>query len=743
VFRTYEPERDRLVAVKAFRIDITPEQAQTLARELSRAAEAGLFHPSIVEPIAAGVEGSLAYGAEEYVAAESLDIALRHYAPASIETVLPFITQLAGAIDFARAAGIGHGALHPRDIFMTPEEARATGFGVVEALERGGFRAPVRRPYSPPERIAGNAWNTSADVFSLAAITFELLTGRRPAGLGKEIGPLTAGTPNNWMDAIHGVLARAMDENPSARFPTALAFASALEAAGRGEQVAAAAPEALPIPAAAEPAINPVAAVAAASAPAVVPTPPPIVPMPAPAAPAKASPPPAAAEKMPPPQVVKGKDKVEDKIEEDVAEEEDDILHEREEDEAHHRLTLREMDDLDRPEPELPLDEDIAAEKDADEFLLEAGGAASRPDALDDFRPGSRVSQRSFDHDEVSADESQSSLFEPESLLDDARSERERGETTVASPVYRPTFGESPAVVHETVDRESRSPWPLTLVLLFGLIAGFGGGYVLWGRAPASNPPAPPAATGAKPGPAPPASAGREFSEQAVSPSTAKPSTDAPRASSTSKPPSASPAPPSPKPQAPGVAASGSGATKPIARPTTGTIAVRSTPSGAGVTVNGKWRGRTPLTLDDLPLARYEVRIVQPGYTTASQDVALNAAEPTRSLTFRLQEQARSSAVAPQRPAPAPSQPAASPRPQAEPPASSFTGSIFVDSRPRGAKVSIDGRQVGVTPLRVPEVRIGTRIVRLELPDHRIWSSTARVQAGQEARITGSLERIQ
>ena len=236
VFRTYEPERDRLVAVKAFRLDITPEQAQALADELSRSAEAGLFHPSIVEPIAAGVEGTVAYRAEEYVAAESLDVAMRHYAPAPIATVLPFITQLAGAIDFARAAGVGHGALHPRDIFVTPEEARATGFGVVEALERVGLRAPVRRPYSPPERIAGTPWNTTADVFSLAAITFELLTGRRPAGLGKEIGTLTAGTPNTWMDALHAVLTRAMDAEPATRYPTALAFAAALEAAGRGER---------------------------------------------------------------------------------------------------------------------------------------------------------------------------------------------------------------------------------------------------------------------------------------------------------------------------------------------------------------------------------------------------------------------------------------------------------------------------------------------------------------------------
>ena len=136
VFRTYEPTRDRLVAVKVFRLDITPEQAAALAEELGRATEAGLFHESIVEPVAAGLEGTVAYRAEEYVAAESLDVAMRHYAPAALDKALPFITQLASAVDAARAAGVGHGALHPRDIFVTPDEARATGFGVVDALER-------------------------------------------------------------------------------------------------------------------------------------------------------------------------------------------------------------------------------------------------------------------------------------------------------------------------------------------------------------------------------------------------------------------------------------------------------------------------------------------------------------------------------------------------------------------------------------------------------------------------------
>ena len=46
VFRTYEPARDRLVAVKVFRLDIVPEQAHALADALGRATQASLFHPS-------------------------------------------------------------------------------------------------------------------------------------------------------------------------------------------------------------------------------------------------------------------------------------------------------------------------------------------------------------------------------------------------------------------------------------------------------------------------------------------------------------------------------------------------------------------------------------------------------------------------------------------------------------------------------------------------------------------------
>lgn len=170
---------------------------------------------------------------------------------------------------------------------------------------------------------------------------------------------------------------------------------------------------------------------------------------------------------------------------------------------------------------------------------------------------------------------------------------------------------------------------------------------------------------------------------------------------------------------------------------------VRSTPTGAGVTLNGRWRGRTPLTLDDLPFRRYDVRVVQPGFAAGTEAVVLSADTPARTISLQLKAEpsARASRQAP------PASPRETPRPAAEAgePQSStvYTGSIYVDSRPRGARVTIDGREVGVTPLRVSDVRIGSHVVRLELPDHRLWTSTTRVTAGQEQRVTGSLERIQ
>jgi hypothetical protein len=65
---------------------------------------------------------------------------------------------------------------------------------------------------------------------------------------------------------------------------------------------------------------------------------------------------------------------------------------------------------------------------------------------------------------------------------------------------------------------------------------------------------------------------------------------------------------------------------------------------------------------------------------------------------------------------------------------------LTIISKPAGASVFLDGRDVGKTPLSVPAVTAGSHVVRLELAGYRRWSSSVRIVAGQKERVTASLE---
>ena len=234
VFRTYDPDGDRLVAVKAFQLDLTPERAETFVDALRGIVEVALSHPSIIAPIEAGLESGIPFLAQEYVAAESLGVAMRHYAPARPARALPFVTELAAAVDAAHERGVVHGGLHLRDVFVTPDEARVTGFGVASALEKVGLRVPVRRPYTAPEMIAGRRWGPAADRFAVATIAYELLTGKRAAGTGEQViarlVDLDAGAAA-VPAGLREVFTSALANDPALRPATAAGFVSGLRAA--------------------------------------------------------------------------------------------------------------------------------------------------------------------------------------------------------------------------------------------------------------------------------------------------------------------------------------------------------------------------------------------------------------------------------------------------------------------------------------------------------------------------------
>ena len=113
-------------------------------------------------------------------------------------------------------------------------ETRLTGLGVARALEQVGLAAPVRRPYTAPERMAAARWDRRADVFSLAGLMYEMLWGRRVATTDLEAADPLRELQGADLVRLRAAFARALAEDPAQRYGTALEFVEGLEDAFPG-----------------------------------------------------------------------------------------------------------------------------------------------------------------------------------------------------------------------------------------------------------------------------------------------------------------------------------------------------------------------------------------------------------------------------------------------------------------------------------------------------------------------------
>lgn len=649
VFRAHDPDRGRLVAVKAFRLDLIPERAADFAAALNGLAARSLDHPSIAAPIAAGVEGTTPWLAQAYVPAESLDSALRQYGRTPLADALAIVTELAGALDFAAAEGVLHGALHPRDVLVAPDETHLVDLGVAAALEGVGLRAPVRRPYAAPERIAGAPISRAADIFSLGAIAYEVITGARVAGAGDEAVASMPDIPGAHRETLIDTFAFALAVAPDERFTTALGFVAALKKAlGDAPSRAAAAPAPEPAPAVEIYAAPVVAAVSSFAEPST--TPEPVTAVEEPASVDEA----AVATPVPP-----GRAK----------------LHPR------------------PPKPAAkPARQDVSGVTPA--YVARPAEPAPAepthpPVALDDlaFRTAP---------DEVSPAEWETDL-EPRALGGPPPRAVERDLAPVPERVY-------PA----PVPAPTRPIGAMAVMLVAGIAIGLAAGWYLLGR-PAADDGAPtPEVTSAK------AAATRPVVE---SPGSPKPDVSAkPRPAETAAKTGA------PKPVVK-LAKAGAASPKPdVKLAKAGQLVIRSTPPGARVEVNGRARGQTPVTVRDLALGAQTVRVMRSGYATDERHVTLTSARPSQAIDIPL---ARAGSAA----SPA--------RGSGE---EGFFGTMVVETRPTGARVFLDERAVGTTPLDLPKVSAGSHVVRLELDGFKRWTASVQVVAGERNRVAASLE---
>jgi hypothetical protein len=150
-----------------------------------------------------------------------------------------------------------------------------------------------------------------------------------------------------------------------------------------------------------------------------------------------------------------------------------------------------------------------------------------------------------------------------------------------------------------------------------------------------------------------------------------------------------------------------------------GRILVRSIPPGAAVTLDGDFRGTTPLALRDLTLGDRTIEIAHPGHDTRQMMATLTAERPTRSIDVELH-------------------PTGTPGPAYG--AGTGSGALHVLSRPVGARLFVDDELVGSAPLLMSGLSAGPHRVRLELQGHRTWSGSVQIEPNQRFRMAISLE---
>ncbi|MDP3719852.1 MAG: PEGA domain-containing protein [Acidobacteriota bacterium] len=162
----------------------------------------------------------------DVVDGDSLEAALRDYGPAAIEDLLPRLRAIAEILDAAHASGQVHGRLHPQNIFVSADQTQVHGLDETTAAAD----QPARPPYAAPEIAAGGPAQPAADQFSLGAIAFEWMFGRRISG--PAVRPIEVrALPGVDRAALARAFTRALAPQPADRFASCLAFCQALEAA--------------------------------------------------------------------------------------------------------------------------------------------------------------------------------------------------------------------------------------------------------------------------------------------------------------------------------------------------------------------------------------------------------------------------------------------------------------------------------------------------------------------------------
>jgi serine/threonine-protein kinase len=252
VYSARDKRLKREIAVKvlppelSFRADIR----QRFLREAETAAQ--LNHPNIVPIYTVEERDNLVYFVMAYIKGDNLGQRLQQHGPMAPVEVRRILREVADALAYAHHRNVIHRDIKPDNIIIDEETGRAmvTDFGIARALTDSGDSRltatgmAIGTPaYMSPEQSAGDqAIDGRSDLYSLGVVGYQMLCGQppfvannTPSMLVKHLSEKPVPVDERWPD-LPPDLARAvmicLEKDPADRFPSAAAFAVALDGGG-------------------------------------------------------------------------------------------------------------------------------------------------------------------------------------------------------------------------------------------------------------------------------------------------------------------------------------------------------------------------------------------------------------------------------------------------------------------------------------------------------------------------------
>ena len=264
VYRALQPSMNRMVGVKILHPKLANRKDLVSRFRREARAMSHLTHPNTTKVFLYGEldDGSL-YIIMEFLDGKNLNQMVRSDGPFAVDRALPILIQVCGALDEAHKQGIIHRDLKPENIFLCTQGGmkdypKVLDFGLAKVTERemrpGSliltqegmvFGTPE---FMSPEQAQGKVLGPQSDIYSLAVILYEVLTGKLPFDAKTAMEfitlhvtaapiPLNERVPGKTFPPLLGqVLARAMAKRPEDRFASAADFAQAIKEVLGGAQ---------------------------------------------------------------------------------------------------------------------------------------------------------------------------------------------------------------------------------------------------------------------------------------------------------------------------------------------------------------------------------------------------------------------------------------------------------------------------------------------------------------------------